>query len=147
MGTVNFVIDTGNGDTKLGAEHYQSTYAVPRIGREVTIEVVVDTSTRSNLLELVQAAGAAAYGRDLSGTAWFIDRSPPETLYDNVSVGVEPVNLPEMIGFYGLVVDGSDETLIPGSRRLLSITLAVLADYDEYNSVSDMRNDLEVSVP
>jgi hypothetical protein len=147
MGYVNIVIDSGGGDDKLGTEYYQSNYAAARIGREVTIEVVVDITSRANILELIESAGAAAYGRDLNGTAWFVDRAPPETLYDNVSVGVEPVNLPEMVGFYGVIVDGEDLTTIPGSRRLLSITFFILAHYNEYNSVSDMRSALEVSVP
>jgi len=61
-------------------------------------------------------------------------------------VGVDPVNLPEMQGVWGICVDGDDETTIPGSQRQALIRIFVLSRFDEYSSKIDIKSK-EVSVP
>jgi len=149
MGTLRFITDTGGSLLfDFQVEFYESEYLVPNVGNEISLDVVAGTDTkREDLVKLISASGEAAYGTDINGVGWFVDRLPSGSQYASIAIGVEPINLPEMDGVYGVVTGGEDRTLIPGSNRPQTIDVFVLSDYAEYASLTDMQNDLGVGVP
>lgn len=149
MGSIDIITPSTVATQTFNTEHYTGTYVIPQVGEVKQLPVVANQSDRSGIVDLIGAAGPAAYGTDVNGTGWFVDRVRPGLTSTIVSVAVEivPQNLPEMDGFFGICVGGEDETTTPGSNRPLTVEVVVLAHELEYNDVLDFQSSHEVSVP
>jgi len=124
-----------------------SDYIELQVGKRVTIEVRSGSqTTHAAIMDVINAAGPAAYGVDLDGDGWYIDRVRDGADATSALVGVEPVNLPEMEGIWGIVVDGEDQTRIPGAQRNPQMSLFVLSRFSGV-SRTDLQTKSEVSVP
>lgn len=96
---------------------------------------------------LIDAAGPAAAGANLDGSAWYVDRVRGNAQVDSLLISVEPVNMPEMDGFWGLVTGGDNATTLVNSFAPLTLEATVLARYDEYANRTAVENALKTGVP
>lgn len=151
MGSLTFELETSAGVYgTVTVEHYESTYYNPQPGTDISLQVTCgDQSTRDTLIDLMEAAGQAAFGTDIEGTGWYLDRIRPDANLASVSTLITTNNLPELDGLFGVCVGGEDETLIPGSRRGLTIDIGLVANPNNTSnsSLSDFQSAYEVSVP
>jgi len=148
MGFVRLKIDSAGGSSPYDTDALLSDYIEPRVGEEVTIRVRSGSSTTHEaILDAINGSGPSAYGVDIDGESWYVERVRSGVDLNRVPVGVEPVNLPEMEGFWGIVTSGDDLTRIPGSQREVEIDFFILAERSEYSSIGDIELVKKVSVP
>jgi len=148
MGTLDLDIQTIAGSPPFQPDAMLNEYIEPSVGKQLTFRVRSGSETvHDAILDLINGGGAAAYGMDIKGESWFIDRVRPDADVTAATVKIKPVNLPEMEGVWGVIVDGDDLTRIPGSQREVEFTVFVLAKATEYSTRSDLNNAKEVTVP
>jgi len=148
MGHVDLYIDSPAGTSPFSTDALLTEYFEPQPGKQLTIRVRSGSKTvHEAILDLINGAGPAAYGVDIRGESWYIDRVRQAGDANSAAVGVDAINLPEMEGVWGVIVDGDDGTRIPGSQREIEMQIFVLAKFGEYSSLSNLSNNKEVSVP
>jgi hypothetical protein len=88
-------------------------------------------------------AGAVTTGASVTGVPWYREQLPGRAAVTEQLVAVVPSRALrsrfEVRGVWGVIVDGSDETLPTVTARALDLELYVLAEYVEYDSRADAR--------
>lgn len=89
------------------------------------------------------------YGLSADGTPWYRSSLPASLPFDSLLVGVEPdTGVVDASGWWGLLTDVEDksEPTSPGGLRHVTAEWYVLAPFDEYDTLADVRAAYEESI-
>lgn len=107
---------------------------------------VVDDETERyrQLRDFGDYAGAAATGTSQTHVPWYREQLPSSAPVDSEVVALEPAPAiaDTVPGFWGLIVDVTDETRPTLTGHTLALELVVLAERGEYADHTALENDL-----
>ena len=101
----------------------------------------------SDLIKYDRHAGSYSLTGTLDNTQRYKERLPSNANINSLVVGLEPSTSLEnrsVTGKWGLISNVTDNRTRALTNPVLSLEIDILADYSEYNSVSDVQNDLEI---
>lgn len=88
-------------------------------------------------------AGAATINRSIDGVPHVTERLPSKAEVSSIIVALQPgTAYTATPGFWGVVMDGDDPTRFADDLATLEIEFIVLAELEEYDSRSELKNDL-----
>ncbi|SFS63215.1 hypothetical protein [Halostagnicola kamekurae] len=92
------------------------------------------------------APNSQTTGTTDAGVPWFSERVPSDAYFDTLVISVEPIDVVDHTGFWALVTDVTDQSRVAGAEstaRRLDFNLFVLSNLREYDTVDDVKADLE----
>lgn len=112
---------------------------------ELTYQTAEERYNR--LKEYLRYAGYANVSRTI-GSAYFTEPFDlTNATVDSLLVPIYPhTDIQEARGVWGVITGGSDSTEVFGALARVDLTVFVLAEYDDYDSETAVRNEFETSI-
>jgi hypothetical protein len=83
-------------------------------------------------------------GVDIRGRPWYRERLHPSSDYSSALVKLTPsTNVGNIRNYWAVIIDVTDSTMYVGAGERLEVELFVLAEESEYNSRTDLEQDLK----
>lgn len=151
--------------TVAGSESYDritvaegATLTVPDgsvlVGRQLNVNGTLDNDGTVKIIDSVETllnydeySGNYQTTEMLDGTLRYEENIPDDAAVDSLVVGVEPDNelqSDNIVGVWGLIDNVRDTRPAALTTERVDLSVRVLARFDDYETISDVRNALEV---